>query len=397
MLKGKKILLGISGSIAAYKSVILLRLLIKAGAEVKVVMTASAKQFVAPLTLSTLSKNEVLSELSDNDSWSNHVMLGRWADIMIIAPLSCNTLSKMATGLCDNLLMAVYLSAVCPVVVAPAMDEDMWNHATTKDNLKKILSNGNSIIPVEEGELASGLIGPGRMAEPENILSWLQEYFAEKKSFSGKKILVTAGPTHEAIDPVRFIGNHSSGKMGIAVAEEFLKRGADVTLVCGPTSEIIPAGMHVVNVVSAAQMYNACIKEFVGSDIAVMCAAVADYTITNVADKKIKKDDGKLLLELEKTKDILQSLGASKKGNQFLVGFALETNDEKENALKKLKVKNADMIVLNSLNDPGAGFQHPTNKITIFDKSGNEYEFDTKLKVAVAADIVNTIHQLYNA
>lgn len=397
MLKGKKILLGISGSIAAYKSVILVRLLVKAGAEVKVVMTASAKQFVAPLTLSTLSKNEVLSDLSENDSWSNHVMLGRWADIMIIAPLSCNTLSKMATGLCDNLLMAVYLSAVCPVVVAPAMDEDMWNHATTKDNLKKILLNGNSIIPVEEGELASGLIGPGRMAEPENILVWLQDYFTEKQSFSGKKILVTAGPTQEAIDPVRFIGNHSSGKMGIAIAEEFVKRGASVTLVCGPTSEMLPDGMKVINVVSAAQMYDACISAFIDTDIAVMSAAVADYTVQNVADQKIKKEEGKLLIELERTKDILFSLGTLKKEHQFLAGFALETNDEKENALKKLKAKNADMIVLNSLNDPGAGFQHNTNKVTIFDKTGNEYHFETKLKVAIAADIVNTIHQLYYA
>ena len=397
MLKGKKILLAISGSIAAYKSVILLRLLIKAGAEVKVVMTASAKQFVAPLTLSTLSKNDVISELSDNNSWSNHVMLGRWADIMVIAPLSCNTLSKMATGLCDNLLMAVYLSATCPVVVAPAMDEDMWNHATSKDNLKKILSNGNSIIPVEEGELASGLIGPGRMAEPENILSWLEEYFTEAISFHGKKVLVTAGPTHEAIDPVRFIGNHSSGKMGIAVAEEFAKRGASVKLVCGPTSELLPLNIQTINVVSAGQMYDACIKEFPEADIAVMCAAVADYTVANIADKKIKKDDGKLVLELEKTKDILQSLGNTKKDNQFLVGFALETNDEKENALKKLQVKKADMIVLNSLNDSGAGFRHSTNKITIFDKAGKEYHFDKKAKSAVAIDIVNTIHQLYNA
>jgi phosphopantothenoylcysteine decarboxylase/phosphopantothenate--cysteine ligase len=391
MLKGKKILLGISGSIAAYKSAVLLRLLVKAGAQAKVVMTPASQQFIAPLTLSTLSKNEVLSELSENNSWANHVMLGRWADIMLIAPLSCNTLAKMAHGNCDNLLMAVYLSAVCPVVVAPAMDEDMWHHPSTKENLKKIETFGNAVIPVENGELASGLKGEGRMAEPETILQWLETYFGSKDQLKGKQVLVTAGPTHEAIDPVRFIGNHSSGKMGIALAAEFHRRGAQVTLVCGPTYESVPAGIKLIKVISASEMYDACINSFGSMDIAVMCAAVADYTIVHPAKQKIKKDTGILPLELEKTKDILKALGAQKKSSQLLVGFALETNNEKENALKKLKSKNADMIVLNSLNDEGAGFGHDSNKITIFDRKGNEFPFDMKSKTSLAADIVNTI------
>jgi phosphopantothenoylcysteine decarboxylase/phosphopantothenate--cysteine ligase len=396
MLKGKKILLAITGSIAAYKSVFIVRQLIKSGAEVKVVMTPSAKQFVTPLTLSTLSKNEVITELSENDSWSNHVMLGRWADLMLIAPLSCNTLSKMVSGLCDNLLMAVYLSATCPVVVAPAMDEDMWNHLTTKENIKKIKENGNWVLPVGEGELASGLTGAGRMAEPEFIIQWVESYFSKAKSFTGKKVLVTAGPTQEAIDPVRYISNHSSGKMGIAIAEEFCRRGAKVILVCGPTNETLPSQIQIIKVTSASQMYDACIKEFGESDIAVMCAAVSDYTVTNISDKKIKKENESIVLELEKTKDILFALGSTKKKHQFLVGFALETNDEKQNAIKKLHGKNADMIVLNSLNDAGAGFGHSTNKITIFDKKGGEHPFEIKSKSSVATDILNVIHDLYN-
>ncbi len=394
MLKGKKILLGITGSIAAYKSAVLLRLLIKAGAEVKVIMTPSAHQFIAPLTLSTLSKNEVLSELVDNDSWANHVMLGRWADVMLIAPLSCNSLSKMAQGTCDNLLTAVYLSATCPVVVAPAMDEDMWLHNSTKENIKKIVSYGNAIIPVETGELASGLYGPGRMAEPENIVTWLNEFFEEKKQLTGKKILITAGPTHEAIDPVRFIGNHSSGKMGIALAEECIKRGATVTLVAGPVAEAIPAELNLIKVTSAAQMYDACVREFTNADIAILSAAVADYTITDPSSSKIKKQENELVLSLEKTKDILKELGTQKKSTQFLVGFALETDNETENALKKLTAKNADMIVLNSLKDAGAGFGSATNKITIFDKMGNQTAFDVKSKKLVAADIINYVVKL---
>ncbi len=397
MLKGKKILLGLSGSIAAYKSATLVRLLVKAGAEVKVVMTPAATGFIAPLTLSTLSKNEVLSELAENNSWSNHVMLGRWADVMLIAPLSCNTLAKMSAGLCDNLLMAVYLSSVCPVIAAPAMDEDMWLHPSTKRNIKQIESFGNMVIPVENGELASGLRGEGRMSEPEHIITYLKDYFFKKDQFKGKKILVTAGPTYEAIDPVRFIGNHSSGKMGIALADEFKRRGAEVTLVCGPVSAEVNKAINLIKVTSASEMYNACVDIFPGMDIAVMSAAVADYTIPDPAAEKIKKNGDSLVLNLQKTKDILKTLGENKKTNQVLVGFALETNNEKEHALKKLHAKNADMIVLNSLNDPGAGFGHDTNKIVIFDKHGNEHQFDTKPKTAIASDIINTIIKLSNA
>lgn len=394
MLQGKKILIGVTGSIAAYKTATLVRLLIKAGAEVKVVMTPAAKDFVSVLTLSTLSKNPVLTDLATNDSWSNHVVLGRWADIMIIAPLSCNSLAKIATGLCDNLLQAVYLSATCPIVVAPAMDEDMWHHASTQSNLTKLASFGNDIIPVENGELASGLIGDGRMAEPETILKWIDNFFLGKQELKGKKALVTAGPTYEAIDPVRFIGNHSSGKMGIELAKELLKRGAQVTLIIGPTHEPLPAGISIVKVVSAEEMYTACTKFFVQTDIAVMSAAIADYTPVEVATNKIKKSTDTFSVELMKTKDIAKSLGALKKTSQILVAFALETENEKENALQKLQSKNADMIVLNSLNDKGAGFGYDTNKITIFDKTGKEYKFDTKSKKEVAVDIVNIIIQV---
>ena len=397
MLKGKKILLGISGSIAAYKSAVLVRLLVKQGADVKVIMTTAAKDFVTPLSLSTLSKNEVFTDIASNDTWANHVMLGRWADIMLIAPLSCNTLAKMANGVCDNLLTAVYLSATCQVVVAPAMDEDMWHHSATKNNLKKIASFNNLIIDVENGELASGLIGEGRMAEPETIVNWLQTYFSNKLELAGKKILVTAGPTYESIDPVRFIGNHSSGKMGIAIAKEMKNRGAEVTLVLGPSNIEIPVNIEVIKVKSANEMYEACIDRFDNTDIAIMSAAVADYTPVKMAAEKIKKTEDTFNIELTKTKDILKSLGEKKKHNQVLVGFALETNNEKENALKKIKQKNADIIILNSLNDAGAGFGYDTNKITIFDKNGQEYFFDTKPKNEVAKDIVNTIIQYTHA
>ena len=397
MLKGKKILLGITGSIAAYKSAILVRLLVKQGAEVKIIMTTAAKDFVTPLSLSTLSKNDVLADITDNDTWANHVMLGRWADVMLIAPLSCNTLAKMANGLCDNLLMAVYLSATCPVVVAPAMDEDMWHHNSTKENLKKITSFNNQIIPVEKGELASGLVGEGRMAEPENIVNWLEILFSNKLELKGKKVLITAGPTYEAIDPVRFIGNHSSGKMGVAIAEEMKNRGANVTLVLGPSNINVSENIEVIKVKSANEMYEACINHFEKTDIAVMSAAVADYTPVSTASQKIKKNENTFNIELTKTKDILKSLGEKKKNKQILVGFALETNNEKEYALKKLQTKNADMIVLNSLNDAGAGFGYDTNRITIFDKHNNEYKFDTKSKKEVAKDIVNTIIKLLHA
>ena len=397
MLKGKKILLGITGSIAAYKSAVLVRLLVKKGAEVKVIMTTAAKDFVTPLSLSTLSKNDVLSDIADNDTWANHVMLGRWADIMLLAPLSCNTLAKMANGLCDNLVMAVYLSATCPVVAAPAMDEDMWHHQSTTDNLVKITSFGNHIIPVEKGELASGLVGEGRMAEPETIVAWLDNFFSDKLQLKGKKVLVTAGPTYEAIDPVRFIGNHSSGKMGVAIAEEMKNRGADVVLILGPSVIKVPEGIEVIKVKSANEMYEACINRFNAIDIAVMSAAVADYTPVSLSNEKIKKTDNIFNVELTKTKDILKSLGERKTNKQLLVGFALETNNEKEYALKKLQTKNADMIVLNSLNDSGAGFGYDTNKITIFDKQGNEYPFNMKSKKEVAKDIVNTIIKLLHA
>ena len=391
MLQGKKIILGITGSIAAYKAAILVRLLVKAGATVKVVITPAAKDFVTPLTLSTLSKNEVLVDLFDENTWANHVMLGRWADVMMIAPLSCNTLSKMATGICDNLLMAIYLSATCPVITVPAMDEDMWHHPATNTNLQKIKSYGNHVIPVVNGELASGLIGEGRMAEPEEIIGYLQHFFSNEKELTGKKALVSAGPTYEPIDPVRFIGNRSSGKMGIAVAVALKNRGAVVTLVLGPSSEQLPDGIETIRINTADELYNVCNKIFPDVDIAVMTAAVADYSAVNIAPEKLKKKEGSFSIELTKTKDVLKSLGEKKTDKQLLVGFALETNNEKEYAQSKLGSKNADMIVMNSLRDAGAGFGSDTNKITIFDKAGNEFAFDLKSKMEVAEDIVNII------
>ncbi|MEO6721313.1 MAG: bifunctional phosphopantothenoylcysteine decarboxylase/phosphopantothenate--cysteine ligase CoaBC [Ferruginibacter sp.] len=394
MLNGKKILLGITGSIAAYKTAILVRSLVKAGAEVKIIMTDSARDFVSPLTLSTLSKNPVLTDLATNNSWANHVLLGRWADVMLIAPLSCNTLAKMASGICDNLLMAVYLSATCKVVTAPAMDEDMWLHPSTKNNLDKIRSFGNEVIPVASGELASGLFGEGRMAEPEYILNWLEDFLGWNQPLKGRKALVTAGPTYEQIDPVRFIGNHSSGKMGVAIANELNNLGAEVTLVLGPASIKMPPSLNVIRVNSAEEMYNACISIAKEMDIIVMSAAVADFTPLKTAIQKIKKADGNLTIELTKTKDILKHMGDIKNDNQVLVGFALETNNEAGYAQKKLKEKNADMIVLNSLNDKGAGFGHDTNKITIFEKGGAVHHFETKPKAEVAKDIVNTIIKL---
>jgi phosphopantothenoylcysteine decarboxylase/phosphopantothenate--cysteine ligase len=392
MFQDKKILLAVTGSIAAYKSILLVRLLVKAGAEVKVVMTPAAKDFVSPLTLATLSKNAVITELVTNESWSNHVMLGRWADVMVVAPLSCNTLAKMANGMCDNMLLATWLSATCPVVAAPAMDEDMWHHPVTQQNLKKLESFGNMIIPVEKGELASGLYGDGRMAEPEAIMQFLEDNFFLKKDLAGKKALVTAGPTYEPIDPVRFIGNHSSGKMGLAIAEELAKRGAEVHLVLGPSSvKTSMPGIYMHKVQTAEQMYQTCVKEFPTADIAVMSAAVADYTPVETAPEKIKKTSGTLTIELTKTKDILKSLGQIKQNGQILAGFALETANERQYALDKLKSKNADLIVLNSLNDEGAGFGHDTNKVTIFEKSGNEISYDRKPKQQVAKDIVDRI------
>lgn len=395
MMKGKKILVGITGSIAAYKIIYLVRLLVKSGAEVKVALTPSAKDFVPTLTLSTLSKNPVLVDLFDEQSWANHVMLGRWADVMIIAPLSCNTLAKMAHGLCDNLLLAIYLSATCPVVVAPAMDEDMWHHASTKENLKKIESFGNKIIPIEKGELASGLYGDGRMAEPEAIVRFLSDNFILDKKLNGKRVFVSAGPTYEPIDPVRFIGNHSSGKMGVAIANEFLKRGAEVTLISGPVNIELPNGLQVIKVNTAEEMYSACLRAFKNSDIGVMAAAVADYTPAKMEREKIKKNGKEFLLHLKQTPDILKTLGEQKKNGQVLIGFALETTDEEKNALEKLKNKNADLIVLNSLSDKNAVFGSNMNKIKIFGKKGEKFQFETKSKQDVAKDIVDTIIQIF--
>ncbi|GGB22753.1 phosphopantothenoylcysteine decarboxylase [Puia dinghuensis] len=393
MLQGKKILLGVTGSIAAYKSLLLVRLLIKEGAEVKVIQTPAARDFVTPLSLATLSKNPVLSDLFAGDTWANHVELGRWADIFVVAPLSCNTLAKMATGLCDNLLMATWLSAVCPVLLAPAMDEDMWRHPATEANLRRLQAFGNRIIPVEKGELASGLFGDGRMADPETIVEFIREMLTVKAGdLKGRKALVTAGPTYEAIDPVRFIGNHSSGKMGIAIAEELARRGAAVHLVLGPSSQVVTtAGIDLHRVTSAEEMYNVCVAQFAGADIAVLSAAVADYTPAVKAPEKIKKNDDTLVLELTRTKDILKTLGGLKKQGQMLVGFALETSDGRSYALGKLQSKNADFIVLNSLSDEGAGFGFDTNKITIFGKDGSERSFERKPKQQVAKDIVDTI------
>lgn len=396
MLQGKKILLGVSGSIAAYKAATLVRLLVKEGAEVKVIMTPSACEFITPLTLATLSKNEVPVSISDNQSWNNHVMLGRWADVMLIAPASANTIAKMANGFCDNLLLAVYLSATCPVLFAPAMDEDMWHHTATRHNIEKLLSYGHKQLPVEKGELASGLFGEGRMAEPADIVSYLYTHFNDKKPLSGKKALVTAGPTQEPLDPVRYISNHSSGKMGIAIAEALAAAGAEVTLVLGPTWLSTNAkGVSTVKVITAADMLEKSKAVFNTSDVVVMAAAVADYRPKAVADKKIKKGEGDVLtLELEKTQDVLRTLGADRPASQVLVGFSLETNNEKEYALKKLREKNLDMIVMNSLNDAGAGFNYDTNKVTLFDRNGTATDLPLKSKQEVAADIVTAINTI---
>jgi phosphopantothenoylcysteine decarboxylase/phosphopantothenate--cysteine ligase len=416
MFQGKKILLGVTGSIAAYKSLLLVRLLIREGATVRVIQTPASRDFVTPLSLSTLSRNPVLSDLSSADTWANHVELGRWADILLIAPLSCNTLAKMAQGLCDNLLLATYLSAVCPVVVAPAMDEDMWRHPSTRANLERLRSFGNLIIPVGNGELASGLYGDGRMAEPEEILDFVggilkgkegsvpvktgtggeKGHATSDRDLSGKRALVTAGPTYEAIDPVRFIGNHSSGKMGIALAEELAGRGAQVDLVLGPSAlSTEHEGITTHRVISAAEMYKACMESFKQSDIAIMSAAVADYTPVEAAPEKIKKSGSdSLVLELTRTKDILKALGGIKKKGQVLVGFALETRDERAYALGKLQTKNADLIVLNSAKDKGAGFGVDTNKITIFGKDGQEWSYEQKPKQQVAKDIVDQVVKL---
>ncbi|HOY04868.1 MAG TPA: bifunctional phosphopantothenoylcysteine decarboxylase/phosphopantothenate--cysteine ligase CoaBC [Saprospiraceae bacterium] len=392
-----KIILGVTGSIAAYKSAFLTRLLIKQGHEVQVLMTDAAAAFIAPLTLSTLSKRPVFSDVRSEAGWNNHVDLGLWADLMLIAPASANTLAKLANGLCDNILSAVYLSARCPVCVAPAMDVDMWHHPATQSNIRRLQEHGVRVIPVGHGELASGLVGDGRMAEPEDILAFIEKTIVEKSAtlpLSGKKALVTAGPTYEALDPVRFIGNYSSGKMGIAVAEALSAQGAAVTLVLGPTA-IRPtdARVKVVEVESAEQMYQACAQVFPETDITVLAAAVADYRPRDFSDIKIKKKDDDMSLALAKTVDIAATLGRQKREGQLLIGFALETNDPETHAISKMERKNFDFIVLNSLQDQGAGFGHETNKVTIFHRNGVKKTFELKSKTAVAGDIVAEIIQ----
>ena len=401
VLSGKKILLGITAGIAAYKSAYLVRILVKKGAEVRVVMTPAAKEFVTPLTLSTLSKNEVLSSFTDeeneNAQWNNHVALGLWADLFLIAPTTANTLSKMATGKSDNFLVATYLSAKCPVYIAPAMDLDMYQHPTTTESMAALEKFGNTIIPATHGELASGLVGQGRMAEPEDIVEFIEKDWEKKLPLRGKKFLITAGPTYEAIDPVRFIGNHSSGKMGYALAERAAELGAEVILVSGPTSlDIQNSSINRLSVTSAQEMYEAANKVYPEMDVAILSAAVADYRPKHIANQKIKKKMEGLQLELEKTKDVLATLG-SKKTHQFLVGFALETENELENAKSKLKKKNLDLIVLNSLNDEGVAFGADTNKVTLIDSSNKIHPFGVKDKKDVAKDIIQYISEHIDA
>ncbi len=394
MLKGKKILIGITGSIAAYKVPFIIRLLKKAGAEVQVLMTPMAADFVTPLTLSTLTERPVLINFFDkgDGSWHSHVELGIWADLYLIAPVSANTMGKMVAGIADNLLLTTVLSARCPLFFAPAMDLDMYKHPTTQDNIKRLQEYGYQLIEPTQGELASGLRGFGRMEEPEMIFERIQDYFQQQQPLLGKKCLVSAGPTFEPIDPVRFIGNHSSGLMGVEVARNLAKHGAQVELVLGPSSvEVSESGIHVTRVVTADQMLAACTAHFPTSDITVMAAAVADFRPSQVAEQKIKKGTRLESIRLEPTTDILLQLGKTKKDSQLLVGFALETRDELANAQQKLNNKNLDLIVLNSLNDAGAGFGHATNKITLMDKAGNTSVFPLKSKKEVAEDIVQAI------
>ena len=400
MLKGKKIILGICGSIAAYKAAALTRLLVKAGAEVQVIMTPDATAFITPLTLSTLSNKPVLSQYFDKQTgeWSRHVHLGLWADLILIAPASANTLAKLANGLCDNLLCAVYLSAKCPVYLAPAMDLDMWAHPATQANIKRLQHFDNKIIHPGEGELASGLVGEGRLAEPEEIIDYLSTTIDSpslERPLTGKKALVSAGPTYEAIDPVRFIGNHSSGKMGYAIAHRLHDLGAAVTLVSGPTHLNASEQIHRINVTSAKEMLDACTKAFIDADITIMSAAVADYTPEQVATQKIKKKDDHFSIALTKTTDILATLGAAKQPHQLLAGFALETDNELAHAQAKLEKKNLDFIVLNSMQDKGAGFAGDDNKITIIDRNKDQVTFPLKSKQVVAEDICNFILEKY--
>ena len=397
MLKGKKIIIGITASIAAYKIPLLVRLLKKAGAEVQIIITSTAKDFVTPLTLSTLSGNPVLSEMYDkkDGTWNSHIDLGLWADLFLIAPASANTMGKMAHGIVDNLLLTTYLSARSNVMIAPAMDLDMYKHPTTKQNIDLLRSFGHQIIEPTEGELASGLCGAGRMEEPEVIFQIIEDFFKKKTKLSGKRVLVSAGPTYEAIDPVRFIGNHSSGKMGFAIADELAERGAEVVLVCGPVNmQCKHVSIDRIDVVSAQQMYERCIENYPQMDIGIMAAAIADFTPEATAKQKIKKGDSTPEIKLKETKDALKEMGRQKKDNQLLIGFALETNNEVANAIKKLHKKNLDLIVLNSLQNAGAGFQYATNQVSLIDRDEHIQGFELKDKSDVAKDIVNRIEEL---
>ena len=393
MLQGKKIIVGVCGSIAAYKTAVLVRLLVKAEAEVRVVMTPSASAFISPLTLATVAKSSALStfEKDKGGEWNDHVQLGLWGDVFVVAPATANTIAKMANGLCDNLLLATYLSARCLVLIAPAMDLDMYQHPSVVKNIQTLLAYGNQIMDPEHGELASGLVGIGRMADPEQIVAYLENFLSNKKDLEGKRVLITAGPTYEAIDPVRFIGNHSSGKMGHAIAEEMAKRGAKIYLVSGPgTENTVHPNIEKIAVRSAEQMYEACQVWFEKSDVIVLSAAVADYKPSTYLEQKVKSNDN-LQIDLVKTIDIAASLGKKKKKKQIIVGFALETVNELENAYHKLKKKNFDFIVLNSLKDEGVGFGYDTNKITIIDRDNKYKKFELKSKKEVSTDIVDEI------
>lgn len=396
-LSKKKIVLAVSGSIAAYKAAPLVRLLIKAGAEVQVIMTPSAQDFITPLTLSTLSKHPVWSDVHSGEGWNNHVELGLWADAMVVAPATANTLAKMAHGLCDNLLLAVYLSSRCPVFVAPAMDLDMWAHPSTQANIEHLQAYGNHLLPVEEGELASGLVGKGRMAEPETILDHLSDFFAPlAQPLAGKRVLVTSGATQEAIDPVRYLTNHSTGTMGAALTQALLASGAEVLLLQGKTAVTPPPHdrLHILSFTSAADLHQLSITHFPQVDAAILAAAVADYTPTEVADHKVKKSSGNWQLTLTRTVDIAAQLGQQKRADQRLIGFALETNNALANAQSKLQRKNLDAIVLNDLSEEGAGFGPQTNRITILDAQGGQQRYPLKSKATVAYDIVQKLVQL---
>lgn len=397
MLKGKHIIVGVTGSIAAYKAASLVRLLVKEGAEVKVVMTELAKQFITPLTMATLSKHPVMVEFynPENGDWHSHVDMGMWADMYLIAPATANTIGKMAHGIADNLLLTTYLSAKCPVAIAPAMDLDMYRHPATQQNLNILRGYGNLVVEPAEGELASGLVGKGRMAEPDEIVAFIREFFSNGKDFVGKRVLLTAGPTYERIDPVRFIGNYSSGKMGFAIAEAFASRGADVVLVAGPVQlKTIHSSIRRIDVESGEEMYNAVMSEVENSDIVVSCAAVADFRPVHCADNKVKRGKDNMQLELEPTTDIAAALGRQKRNGQLLIGFALETNDEECNAIQKLHKKNLDLIILNSLKDANACFGYDTNKVTMIDRQENHYYYELKTKREVAEDIVSRIAEM---